>query len=87
MKKKVIFLIIGFALFGVAVAFNLNQEDEKESDLVVKNIEALAGDENQLKDEDGGGNSVPQRVECHNLIFYCEYADHTPSREPKTIDW
>jgi len=40
MKKKVLFSIIGIALFAVAIGFGIN--DKKEASLTVKNIEALA---------------------------------------------
>ncbi|MFP4047394.1 MAG: hypothetical protein ACLFT4_06510, partial [Bacteroidales bacterium] len=34
---------------GVAIAFSLNQEHEKESELVVKNSEAIAEEDEELK--------------------------------------
>jgi len=40
MKIKVLFLIVGIALFAVAIGFGIN--DKKEASLTVKNIEALA---------------------------------------------
>ena len=40
MKKKVLFSILGIALFAVVIGFGVN--DRQEENLEVKNIEALA---------------------------------------------
>jgi len=40
MKKKILFGIVGVALFAVALAFNVQQQEK--SDLMLKNVEALA---------------------------------------------
>ena len=39
MKRKVLFSIVGIALFAVAIGFN--SQKEEPSDIVVKNIEAI----------------------------------------------
>ena len=40
MKKKVLFSIVGIALFAMAIGFGLNNKQEEE--IEVKNVEALA---------------------------------------------
>ena len=75
MKKKVLISIATVAFFGLAIASNLNKK--KESDLLVKNIEALAGDEDHLKDEDdsnGDGGGYPY---CCDEIWTVEYSGGT----------
>ena len=56
MKKKVIFSIVGIALFAVAIGFRFNSNQEKT--LKIKNIEALAGSEDHLMDEGGGSGGT-----------------------------
>ncbi|MFW6096194.1 MAG: NVEALA domain-containing protein [Bacteroidota bacterium] len=56
MKRKILISIIGIALFAVAIGLSLN--NTQEDNLKVKNIEALAHNEDCLMDasDNNGGN-------------------------------
>jgi len=65
MKRKVLISIVGIALFAVVIGFGFH-ENQQEENLKVKNIEALAGDEDHLKDapESGDDGSIEWGQYC-----------------------
>ena len=71
MKKKVLFSIIGIALFAVAIGFGIN--DKKEASLTVKNIEALAS-HGGIGDETDPGGGYPN---CCDEIWVVKYSGGT----------
>lgn len=73
MQKKVLFSIVAVALFGVVIAFNVNQNHDSQSERLVKNVEALAtvdGDHDEDNSEESGGcgggchDGVPCYMAC-----------------------
>ena len=68
MKKKVLFSIVGIALFAVAIGLSLN--NTQENNLKVKNIEALAAGYDHIMDapDDGGGGSIPCSWACQMYV-------------------
>jgi|GEM_PF-1643342 len=63
MKKKVLISIVGIALFAVAIGFGFH-ENQQEDNLKVKNIEALAHNEDCLMDASDGGGGVDTDCTC-----------------------
>ena len=71
MKKKVLFSIVGIALFAVAIGLSLN--NTQEDNLKVKNIEALAAGYDHIMDASGGGNDGAScECECPDGNGSCE---------------
>ena len=83
MRRNVLFSILTIALFGFAIAFNLNQKHDSESERLLNNVEALANTDDHDDEEGGGGSGEDicqgEEASC-NRSFCSNYHNYTDCR-------